>query len=170
LAPALVSLQDSRNSPTLPMPAAPPSAVHRIHVPCRACGAVNRLPVDRRRESPVCARCSAALLDGRLVTLDDATFASFASRLELPLLVQLWAPWSGQARAAASGLEAAAARLRGDVVVARVNANQGLNLMTSWGVQALPTLLLFDRGRELRRSAEPLADEALLRWLSGRAG
>ena len=147
---------------------APPS-VHRIHVPCRGCGALNRLPVARRRDAPVCAKCSAPLLDGRPVALDDASFAAFAGRLELPLLVQLWAPWSGAGRAGGVSLEALSERLRGDVVIARINVNQGLNLMTAWGVQALPTWLLFDRGRELRRTAEPLAEDALLRWLAGRA-
>jgi thioredoxin 2 len=168
MAPASVSLQDCRNWLATTVSASTTSAVHRIHVPCLGCGALNRLPVARRRDSPGCAKCSAPLLDGQLLALDDRSFVAYASRLELPLLVQLWAPWSGEARNARAGLEALAKRLRGDVVVARVNANQGLNLMTGWGVQALPTLLLFDRGRELRRTAEPLGEDALLRWLSGR--
>jgi thioredoxin 2 len=130
---------------------------------------LNRLPVARRHDAPVCAKCSAPLLDGQLLPLDDRRFGAYASRLELPLLVQLWAPWSGEARNARAGLEALARRVRGDVVVARVNANQGMDLMTAWGVQALPTLLLFDRGRELRRTSQPLGEDALLRWLSGRA-
>jgi thioredoxin 2 len=146
-----------------------PSTVHRIHVPCRACGALNRLPVARRRDAPVCAKCSGPLLDGRPVALDDASFAAFAGRLDLPLLVQLWAPWSGAGRAGGVSIEALGERLRGDMVIARINANQGLNLMTAWGVQALPTWLLFDRGRELRRTAAALTDDALVRWLAGRA-
>jgi thioredoxin 2 len=143
------------------------STVHRIHVPCASCGALNRLPVARRHDAPRCARCARPLLDGGVLELDDGRFGPYAARLELPLLVQLWAPWSGADRAAAAGLDRVAERLRGEVVVARVNANRGLNLMTSWGVQALPTLLLFDRGRELRRTGQALADEALLRWLGG---
>jgi thioredoxin 2 len=149
------------------MAAASPETAHRIHVPCHACGAVNRLPAVRRQDSPACARCGADLLGGQVLALDEAAFEPFARRLDLPLLVIWWAPWSAPSRQALADLEPAVRSLRGDVVAARLDANRSLRLMSEWSVQALPTLMLFERGRERRRTQQALSGAALLRWLSG---
>lgn len=99
--------------------------------------------------------------------LDETAFDSFAKRLDLPLLVIWWAPWSAPSRQALADLEPTVRSLRGDIVGARLDANRSLKLMSEWSIQALPTLMLFERGRERRRTQQALAGAALLRWLSG---
>ena len=141
---------------------------HRIHVPCLSCGAVNRLPVARRREGPRCAKCGHPLLDGGVFALDDERFDAFAGRLDLPLLVQFWAPWSAAGKSALPELAAVASQLHGEVLVARISANAGLKLMSRWNITAVPTLLWFDHGREVKRTTQMLAAAQMVRWLGSR--
>ena len=54
-------------------------------VQCSSCGATNRVPVEKIAQGlkPVCGRCKAVLrIDGKPVTVTDATFAAEVERSE----------------------------------------------------------------------------------------
>jgi thioredoxin len=81
-----------------------------------------------------------------LTAIVDATFAQEVLEAPQPVLVDIWAPWCAPCVALKPVLERVAEQLAGRVKVLTLNADENLETVTRFGVRALPTVLLFDRG------------------------
>ena len=136
-----------------------------VQVVCPACLTANRVPGERLGERPGCGKCHAPLLDGRPVELHEASFDTLVGRTELPVLADFWAPWCGPCRAMAPAFEAAAAELASRVRFAKVNTDEAQSLAQRYGIRGIPTLILFDGGREVNRVSGALDKRSLLQWL-----
>jgi thioredoxin 1 len=63
------------------------------------------------------------------------------------VLVDFWEPWCGPCQIQMSVLEEVARRVAGQATVAKVNVDEAQKLAAHFGVQTLPTLVLFKNGR-----------------------
>jgi thioredoxin 2 len=133
-----------------------------VQVACPRCLTINRVPEARHGDDPVCGKCHAALLPGVPEALTEENFAAFV-RGELPVVVDFWAPWCGPCRAMAPHFERAAARLKGRVRFAKVNTDEAPGLASGFGIRAIPTLVLFRNGAEVKRAAGVV--ERLAEWI-----
>jgi thioredoxin len=80
------------------------------------------------------------------LTLTERNFSEIVAATPL-LVVDFWAPWCGPCRAVAPVLEDIARAEVGRLVVAKVNVDEEPTLAQRYGVQAIPTLLVFKDGR-----------------------
>lgn len=103
----------------------------------------------------------------------DVTAESLPDTLSestVPVLVDFWAVWCGPCRAMAPALERVDAEADGRYRVVKVDVDQDRSVVTTYGLQSVPTLILFGPGGEeiARHSgALPLPD---LRALVAQAG
>ena len=85
----------------------------------------------------------------KLIDLNDDEFDMNIA--EGITLVDFWAPWCGPCRIQTPILEELAESIEGRVKIAKVNTDEASGVARGFGVQAIPTLILFKDGKELQR-------------------
>ena len=79
--------------------------------------------------------------------MTEASFEEDVLRAPIPVLLDCWAPWCGPCRTLAPVIDALAGAYAGRVRVAKLNVDDHSTVAARYGVQGIPTLLVFDDGQ-----------------------
>ena len=135
---------------------------------CRNCGQQNRLPFGRLGQRGKCGRCGQPIggqLDRPADVLSEAAFRGLLAEATLPILVDFWAPWCGPCRMVAPEIEKVAKSRAGRLLVVKVDTQALPRLGASLGIQSIPTMAVYQGGKELRRSAGARPAPAIERFV-----
>ena len=91
----------------------------------------------------------------------DDGFDREVLKSDLPVLVDFWAPWCGPCLMIAPVLEEIAAANQGKLKVVKVNVDENGKTAMTYGVMAIPTLILF-KGGELQEKSVGVLPKAKL--------
>ena len=85
------------------------------------------------------------------IALDDQHFDEELVRSETPVLVDVWSNGCQPCAMLAPTIRRLACKYHGRLKVAHLNANKAPRTVARLGIRGTPTLLFFDRGREVER-------------------
>lgn len=136
-----------------------------LHVACARCGAVNRVDSTRLGQGPTCGKCKAPLLPPEPLELDDAGLRRQLEKSDLPFLVDFWAPWCGPCKMMAPAFDQAAGQLSPRVRLAKVNTEAEPAAGQQFGIQSIPTMVLFVGGREKARVSGAMNAAQIGSWV-----
>lgn len=134
---------------------------------CRSCRTLNRVPVAKLGEHPICGRCKTRLgFPTAPISVTTTTFDAEADGWREALLVEFWSETCGYCRAVEPVLRDLAVWRAGRLKILMVDIQREFPLAQRFGVMATPTFILLRNGRQLDRiDGAPREKIDLVHWV-----
>ena len=86
-----------------------------------------------------------------LLEITDDNFEAEVLKSDIPVLVDIWAPWCGPCRIVGPIIEELAGEYAGKMKVGKLNVDDNSETAMKYQVQSIPTILIFKDGQEIQR-------------------
>jgi thioredoxin 1 len=96
--------------------------------------------------------------------LTESNFESEVINSDKPVLVDFWAPWCGPCQDVAPEIDKLAEEKQNKLKVGKLNVDDNRRLVIKYGIQSIPTLILFKNGEVIKiikyaRTKEEILEE-----------
>ena len=98
--------------------------------------------------------------------VSDTTFDTEVLKASGPVVVDFWAEWCGPCRMLAPALEEIAGSLGDKVKIVKLNVDESPATATKYGIQSIPTLMIFKNGQMASRQIGAAPKQKLEQWIT----
>ena len=82
-----------------------------------------------------------------MLEINADTFEQEVIKSDIPVVIDLWAPWCGPCKALTPILESVAAEYDGKIKAVKLNIDESPAIAAQYQVMSIPTLLFFKDGK-----------------------
>jgi thioredoxin 1 len=107
---------------------------------------------------------------GAYVEVTDQVFSDKVLGSEEPVVVDFWAPWCRPCLMMAPTFEALSNEYQGKITFAKLNTDENMDTPGRYGIQGIPTMLIFHGGKEVDRIVGLVPREVLKKHLDAALG
>lgn len=127
-----------------------------IKLSCPSCAKTNQLPANKLEQKPKCGSCHNKLFQGIPIELNSSNFSKVIANTEIPVVVDFWAEWCGPCKIMRPIFEQVASQLEPNVRFAKLNTEAAPAIASQFGIRSIPTLIIFNSGKEIARQSGAL--------------
>lgn len=100
------------------------------------------------------------------LTITGQNFEEKVLKSEKPVLLDFWATWCGPCQMIAPTV-AKIAEEHPEIVVGKVNVDEEMSLAVAFGIESIPTLLVFKNGQLVDKGIGLMSEEKILKLIEG---
>ena len=104
-------------------------------------------------------------MNEHVIHVSDDDFDKQVLGAEKPILVDFWAEWCAPCRMVGPTLEQIAAERDGAIVIAKVNVDNSPMVAQRYGIQSIPTLVVFNQGQPVEGTVGAVPYAPLNEWI-----
>ena len=87
-----------------------------------------------------------------IIEVSDGNFGQEVLEAQVPVVVDFWAPWCGPCRMMAPVFDKVSEILAGQVKFTKLNTDENVKTAMQYKIQAIPSLVIFSKGKEVGRN------------------
>lgn len=131
---------------------------------CPHCSVLNRVPVERMKETVLCGSCKTPLLHGKPIEGTGQNFEGLLNS-DKPVIVDFWAPWCSPCVGFSPVFEQVAEEKNQQAHFVKVNTEAQQTLSMKYGIRSIPAILVFKEGRVIDQITGALPKSKFEQWL-----
>ena len=100
-----------------------------------------------------------------VLTINDKSFETEVLNSELPVLIDFWAEWCGPCKEIAPILDEINNEMDDKIKIVKLNIDKNPNIPNKYGVQSIPTLIIFKKGEIVGTKVGNCLKSELISWI-----
>ena len=100
-----------------------------------------------------------------VLTINEKSFESEVVNSELPVLIDFWAEWCGPCKEISPILDEINNEMHKKIKIVKVNIDDNPNIPNQYGVQSIPTLIIFKKGEIVGTKVGSCLKSDLISWI-----
>ena len=98
-------------------------------------------------------------------SIKEDSFEKEVVNSELPVLIDFWAEWCGPCKEMNPILEEVSSEMVKKIKVLKINIDENPNIPNKYGVQSIPTLIIFKKGEAISTKVGASIKSDLITWI-----